>query len=203
MPICPKCTKSYPVKVQSCPECKLELITDQTMLVEQKLYKIAHALHYEKNQFQAALNLYRWLIELYPNSPEAGYAKNQIKDIEAVPADQRPQPIQRASEVAAAAEPAGPDRLNLPSAIPVQAPLLTVAFNIVGIFLFVGGLIYAKMLWPPLDALANAVAPQTAAYIPSVVCLIAGVIAAIAFFALAKIIADLDFIKQRIEQLKK
>ncbi|TCL70978.1 hypothetical protein EDC14_1008128 [Hydrogenispora ethanolica] len=195
MPICPNCTQSHPAAVHRCPECRLDLITDQTMLSEAKLYQAAFALQ-NQNQFQAALNLYHWLIELYPGTPEADHAATQVQTIESTPIDQRPGPEKNAEKPEALPLP-GPNREN--SLANVRKPMLTVFFNIVGIFFLSGGAVYAKLLWPDIYVTGGL---STVAYIPSVTCLISGIILAIVFYALGKIIDDLAFIRHQIRQLR-
>jgi uncharacterized protein YbjQ (UPF0145 family) len=46
-----------------------------------ELFQNAYDLHYKKNQFDEALDLYKKLIDQFPQSEEAKYAQNQIDNI--------------------------------------------------------------------------------------------------------------------------
>jgi outer membrane protein assembly factor BamD (BamD/ComL family) len=46
-----------------------------------ELYKLAYSLHYEKDEFDAAKEKYNELLEKFPNSQEAGWARTQIENI--------------------------------------------------------------------------------------------------------------------------
>lgn len=46
------------------------------------LYKLAHGKHYKENDEPGAEAAYREVIERFPSTPEAGYAKSQLANIE-------------------------------------------------------------------------------------------------------------------------
>ena len=46
------------------------------------MYKKAHGKHYTEKDEEGAEAGYRQVIEMFPNTPEAGYAKSQIANIE-------------------------------------------------------------------------------------------------------------------------
>ncbi len=45
------------------------------------IYKNAYSIHYKEKNFDKALPLYQKIIEDFPNSAEAGYAKSQIDNV--------------------------------------------------------------------------------------------------------------------------
>jgi len=47
-----------------------------------ELYELAYNFHYSKHDFSKALETYQGVIEQFPVSPEAEYAKNQITSIQ-------------------------------------------------------------------------------------------------------------------------
>ena len=46
-----------------------------------ELYKIAYSLHYDNNEYDAAIEKYSELLSKFPDSQEAAWAKTQIENI--------------------------------------------------------------------------------------------------------------------------
>lgn len=46
-----------------------------------RLYSTAHATHHLEGDLSRALQLYRELLTLHPNTPEAGYSRTQVRNI--------------------------------------------------------------------------------------------------------------------------
>ena len=105
---CPKCGHSN-VTGDECPKCGV-FISKYLLALERKntqdagekakaLWDEAYNSHYNAGDVEKALELYRQIIELYPDSPEAEYARQQIK-VTAPPAEEpapqeQPQPQNR------------------------------------------------------------------------------------------------------------
>ncbi len=195
MLICPKYNQQFAPTVKLCPDCKLELIPEPDIFSADELYKIAYSLHYDKCQFEAALNLYQKLIELYPDKQEAECAKTQIKNIESAPAAQRLRPINIAAKTETPDVSSCYSRNNITEE-PIKTPGLTTFFNILGLLSIVGGAICAASFWPSPYALTEGYVYKTTAYIPSIAWLVSGIISAVIFFAFGKIIEDLNFLCQ-------
>lgn len=54
-----------------------------------QLYESAHSLHYERRDIDAADVLYRRIVADYANTPEADYARSQLRNIEQMTPEQR------------------------------------------------------------------------------------------------------------------
>lgn len=117
---CPKCGHDS-VTGDECPKCGV-FISKYLLALEKKntqnagekikaLWDEAYKLHYNAGDVDKALELYKQIIELYPDSPEAGSARQQIKTInketddEIVPRAEEPPPKQPSHPAALANNP--------------------------------------------------------------------------------------------------
>jgi len=66
------------------------MLNDSSPADAARLYAAAHALHYSEHDLLAALRAYERIIALHPGTPEAGYARTQIRNIvqSVVPAEE-------------------------------------------------------------------------------------------------------------------
>jgi tetratricopeptide (TPR) repeat protein len=164
------------------------------------LYKHAYALHYTSNNYDEALECYNQLINEFPDSEEAGYAKTQIRNIENFLLFQKHQQSTQNSDSPSTTS-SNVDKFdNRNIRIPDDTtPGLTTFFYILGILSIVGGIVSASEFWPDASLLSAGYEYKTIAYIPSIAWLVSGIISSCVFSALGKIIKDLSFIRKYIE----
>ena len=84
---CTECGKNISDKAVACPGCgcPVEKVQEQAVvevdysnLNAEQLWQLAYDLHYKNSDTQNAIALYQKLIESFPRTTEAGYAKKQL-----------------------------------------------------------------------------------------------------------------------------
>jgi hypothetical protein len=185
-----------------------------------QMYQIAYKLHYTEKNLNEALVVYQEIVNKFPDSPEAGYSKTQIENIESMNPQLRARMQLLGNKLAADTkeetglsrnsdnqEVENSNRETEKPSIPynpyIKTPVLSGILYFFGVLSIIGGLICAKTFWPDSSALEVGYVYKTAAYIPSTAWLISGIISMFVFFALGKIIDDLGVLKHNVKYLIK
>jgi tetratricopeptide (TPR) repeat protein len=154
-----------------------------------QLYQEAYAAHYSERMYEKALDIYQQIIELYPDSTEAGYAKTQIKNIELMSYEQR-----KSNPVSS---PAISENKKVTYSSP-KMPGFAILFIWLGILSVIGGVIGAIVLWPNSLMLEPGYEYRFIAYVPGIAFLVSGIISAFIFWAFAYLIDAASDIRSTI-----
>jgi hypothetical protein len=169
----------------------------------EQLYEIAYKNHYTSKNIDDALIVYQQIIREYPDSPESGYAKTQIANIEKMSPEEKEKRSIKSPELSVSVPIEHTEKKAVEYRPLEETSGMASAFNVLGVLALIGGVICAFIFWPDSSGLDIGYSYKPIAYIPSVAWLISGIISSMTFFAFGKMIDNQAKIKHQLDYLIK
>ena len=167
-----------------------------------QLYEEAYDLHYHKHRFNEAVEIYKQIIDQYPDSPEAGYSKTQIGNIEKMSDMEK----QRYASVESSGNNGvlNDTQMTVVSSESIpqsQTPTFSLLFNALGIISLVSGIYGFISFLPSSNYESFGVNLGAMAYYPSILSRVSGLLSAFLFWALSSVIRRLQFLEDSVRFL--